>query len=104
MRIVTNGGYKYQLTDKFLFIREINPKVNTNGAVDVWSKISDSLGQEISDLRKNSKIRIFVHILRVQNWYELEAPGFGWRTLGDEKEGIKITRKKVIDLIKYSPY
>jgi hypothetical protein len=87
----TYKGYKYQFIDGFFILREVTDKTHTEKANILWKLIYE-INPEILELKKEEKIRIVVHIIRVERWYELERER-SWKILGDER-----TKKRTIDL------
>jgi hypothetical protein len=87
----TYKGYKYQLIDGFFILREVTDKTHTEEANILWKLIYE-INPEILELKKEEKIRIVVHIIRVERWYELERER-SWKILGDGR-----SKKRTIDL------
>jgi len=89
----TYKGYKYQLIEGFFILREITTDTNTSKSSELWKLIFE-INPEILQLREEGKIRILVHIIRVERWYELEWER-SWKILEDE---FTRTKKRTIDL------
>jgi hypothetical protein len=89
----TYKGYKYQLIEGFFILREITTDTNTSKSSELWKLIFE-INPEILQLREEGKIRIVVHIIREERWYELER-WRSWKILEDE---FTRTKKRTIDL------
>ena len=74
---ITYKGYKVQSLGDFIILREISSDTDTNDSGDLWS-IIDDLNSDARTLSFDGGIRIFVHVIRRNRWYELLSPGNGF--------------------------
>jgi hypothetical protein len=65
----THKGYKYQLIDGFFILREINKDTKTAKCYDLWAILKE-MSPTVLRLREEEKIRIIVHSLITNKWYE----------------------------------
>jgi hypothetical protein len=73
-------GFKWQLFENFLIIRETKDE-STNMASTLWPKIMElPLSFDPMDSKKRGDLRIFVSGIKLNKWFELEIKG--WRTEG----------------------
>ncbi len=88
-------GFKWQLFENFLIIRETKDE-STNMASALWPKIMElPLSFDPLDSKKRGELRIFVSGIQLNKWFELEIKG--WRTSG----GITFFhRNSLIDILK----
>jgi hypothetical protein len=66
----TYKGYKYQLIDGFFIIREINETTKTSKCNDLWALLKE-ICPTVLRLREEEKIRILVHSIIHEAWYEI---------------------------------
>jgi len=74
---ITYKGYKVQSLGDFIILREISSDTYTNSTADLWS-IIDHINPDARTLSFVRDIRIFVHVIRRNQWYELLSPGNGF--------------------------
>jgi hypothetical protein len=74
---ITYKGYKVQSLGDFILLREITSDTGTNDAGDLW-EIIDHINPDARTLSFDGGIRIFVHVIRRNRWYELLSPGNGF--------------------------
>jgi hypothetical protein len=90
-------GFKWQLFENFLIIRETKDE-STNMASALWPKIMElPLALNLRNAKERGEIRIFVSGIQLNKWFELELAG--WRTSG-------ITffhRNTLIEILKTDP-
>ena len=74
-------GYKVQSLGDFILLREISSDKYTNSTADLW-EIIDHINTDARTLSFVGGIRIFVHVIRRNRWYELLSPGNGFSSKG----------------------
>ena len=75
----TYKGYKYQLIDGFFIIREINETTKTGKSNDFWALLKE-ICPTVLRLREEEKIRILVHSIIHEAWYEITSE-ISWREI-----------------------